>query len=159
MSYRAGDATAKSSTGPRKIPTAPAVPLVRVAVGIVVTGEAGQERVLITRRHDDRPLGGLWELPGGKVEPDELPEAAVVRELVEEVGLTVRVVGSLPSIDHAYDHASVRLLPYWCEPVSGEARPLDVAELAWVEPAELKRRPFPPANGPMIDAIIDALAG
>jgi len=128
-------------------------------VGVVIGGDAGRERVLITRRPDDRPLGGLWELPGGKLEPGEAAEAAVVRELREEVGIEARVIGTLPTVEHAYEHARVRLLPFWCEVVEGEPRAIDVAEVAWVEPAELSRRPFPEANRPLIESIIAALSG
>jgi len=158
MTYQGPEAGPARSAGAEKNQAASARTAIEVAVGVVVGGQAGRERVLITRRHADRPLGGLWELPGGKVEPGESAEAAVVRELCEEVGIEARVIGTLPTVDHVYEHARVRLRPFWCEVVEGEARPIDVAEVAWVEPAELARRPFPEANRPLIGSIIAALS-
>lgn len=124
------------------------VPHRHVAIGIV----RDEGRVLVSRRPYGGMLGGLWEFPGGKVEPGETPEAALHRELREEVGLTVDVVGTLPLVDHAYTHLRVTLHPFLCrlreaDPRIGEARPQ-----RWIRPEELPDHPMPRANRKVIEA-------
>ena len=122
---------------------------VRIAIGIVLD----QRLLLITRRPDHTVLAGLWEFPGGKVEPDETEDQCVVRELREEVGLEVRVVASFTDLNHHYDHGRVRLSPRLCRVVSGQPRPLQVADLKWIDPSQLSDHRFPEANGPLLEAI------
>ena len=126
---------------------------VDVAIGVLVR----DGRILIARRPDEVVLGGCWELPGGKVEPGETPADCVVREFAEEVGLTVAVGEALEVIEHAYDHATVRLRPYWCTLVAGEVRHLAVAEHRWVRPGELAAFRFPAANDRLMRRIAAAL--
>ncbi|MEM6331920.1 MAG: (deoxy)nucleoside triphosphate pyrophosphohydrolase [Planctomycetota bacterium] len=157
MTYLSAEAAAAARGQKSKIPTSPAATTVRVGVGVVRRGESGSRQVLVTRRRADQPLGGLWEFPGGKLEPGESVEAAVVRELAEEVGLAVRPVGSLSPIEHVYSHATVLLEPRWCEVIDGEARPLEVAEVAWLAPADLDAERFPPANRALIAEVRAAM--
>lgn len=121
-----------------------------VAIGIV-RNHSG--RVLITRRKSDAVLGDLWEFPGGKLEPGETAEACVVRELREEVDLHVEVIGSFTTLSHHYDHGQVHLIPRLCRVVSGEARAVEVAALAWVKPDDFDRYGFPDANAPLLEAV------
>ena len=107
-------------------------------------------RVLITRRKAEQVLGGYWELPGGKVEPDESPSDAAVRELHEEVGIEVKPIHALAPTDHRYDHAHVRLIPFVCEHIGGTPKPLHVDEVRWVAPNRLVGYPFPEASLPVI---------
>ncbi|MBI1336992.1 MAG: NUDIX domain-containing protein [Phycisphaera sp.] len=142
---------------------------VDVAVGVVVrpTPEmpsgAGLEgrgwEVLIARRHDHTVLGGLWELPGGKIEPGETPEACTIREIKEELDITVVVDHPLPTTEYPYDHALVRLHPFVCSLVHGQPANLQVAEHRWVRPHELAHYPFPDGNRSLMKAIIDHLSG
>jgi len=144
--------------------------IVQVAVGIVVDkmspnaehakdrhpGRATTEhrdhtpRILITRRKAEQVLPGLWELPGGKLEPGESPRQAVVRELREEVGIEVTPVADLAPVQHRYDHAHVRLIPFICKHLAGKPRPLHVDELRWVRPDQLADFPFPDASMPVL---------
>ena len=112
----------------------------------------GARRVLLQRRSPDRAMAGLWEFPGGKVEPDERPEAALVRELEEELGIEVDAAALTPAAFASADNAGrhMLLLLYLCRKWRGEPRPLDAAGLAWVLPADMAALPMPPADEPLI---------
>lgn len=129
--------------------------IVDVAIGIVLEdASASAPRVLITQRTADQVLGGCWELPGGKVEPDESPSDAVVRELFEETGINARPIAELNATDHRYDHAHVRLIPFICEHIGGTPAPLQVDQVRWVRPDELADFTFPQASLPVLDELI-----
>jgi len=119
-----------------------------VAIGAIVENsyEAGP-RVLICLRPKGVVLGGLWELPGGKIEPGETPAECLRREFEEELGLSIEVGRPLGPIEHVYDHAHVLLRPFLCRRLAGEPQDLQVAEHRWVGPGELADYTFPEANG------------
>ncbi len=132
--------------------------IVNVAIGVLVRrGEAGV-RVLITRRPRDKVYAGYWEMPGGKIEPGETPAECLAREFIEEVGLHITVGDPLPVIEYEYDHAHVRLHPYYCHHTTGEATNLDVAEHRWVPPEALSQYEFPEANEPITQRVMADLA-
>lgn len=112
-------------------------------------------RILITLRSDKQVLAGHWELPGGKIEPDESPHDAVVRELREEVGIDVEPIAELAPVDHDYPHASIRLLPYVCRHISGKPTALEVEDVRWVASNELADYRFPEASLPVIAELMD----
>ncbi|MFG0275533.1 MAG: (deoxy)nucleoside triphosphate pyrophosphohydrolase, partial [Phycisphaerales bacterium] len=126
-------------------------PLVEVGLGIVLrecaSSEWGKEaiEVLISRRREGSVYAGWWEIPGGKIDPGETPEHGVLRELREEVGIEAEVTGALEAVEHAYDHARVRLHPRLCRlaPGSPEPRPIEVAECRWIPLGELGKYRFP----------------
>jgi A/G-specific adenine glycosylase len=103
-------------------------------------------RILIDRRKPQGLLGGLWELPGGKVEPGETPAQAVVREVREEVGLEVEVLEHLTSVDHAYSHFRITLHVYVCKALRGRARAIQPEAVKWIRPDQLEQYAFPAAN-------------
>jgi 8-oxo-dGTP diphosphatase len=107
-------------------------------------------KILITQRLDNVHLAGLWEFPGGKVEPGESLEVALEREIREEVGLEIRVIGEFFTVEHDYPDKSVRLHFFNCIVLQGEARPIDVADLRWVSPGDLGNYQFPPADADLI---------
>ncbi len=109
----------------------------------------GQGRVLLAQRLPGGPHGGLWEFPGGKVEPGETPEAALARELVEELGIEVAVGEEILAVDHAYPHLCLRLTAYACTLVAGAPRALHCQGFAWVPLGELARYPMPEADLPI----------
>ena len=119
---------------------------------------AEQLRVLITKRKPEQVLGGLWELPGGKIEPDETPQQSVVRELKEEVGLDTQPIAELPPVLHTYEHATVMLLPMICRRIAGLPQALDVADVRWVALDQLDQYAFPQASLPVIDTLRKHLA-
>ena len=107
-------------------------------------------KILITQRLDNVHLAGLWEFPGGKVEADESFESALQREIREELGITISVLDEFFTVEHEYPTKSVRLHFFNCTISEGEPRPLGVADLRWVLPAELGNFEFPPADAALI---------
>ena len=109
--------------------------------------------ILITRRHANSHLGGLWEFPGGKREPDETFEQCLVREIREELGLEISVGELFEEIVHAYPEKSVRLKFFTCKILSGEPQPLDCAGVKWVTKAELATFDFPAADARLLEKL------
>ncbi|HET7501727.1 MAG TPA: (deoxy)nucleoside triphosphate pyrophosphohydrolase [Kofleriaceae bacterium] len=110
-------------------------------------------RVLITQRREDQALPLQWEFPGGKVEPGESPVAALVRELREEIGVTVAVGRVWDVLFHAYPAFDLVMLVYACRIVEGTPRALEVADLAWVAPSDLARWDILPADRPLVERL------
>lgn len=126
------------------------VPHLEIAIGACRRGG----RVLVARRPERAMLGGLWEFPGGKIEPGESPEQALAREFREEVGLAIRVGERFALVSHRYTHLTVRLHAFLCEAVRrGPARALASEEIRWVTLAGLQELPFPTANRKVITAL------
>ena len=125
-------------------------------VAAALTDRSG--RVLLQQRAPGRAMAGLWEFPGGKVEAGELPEAALARELEEELGVRVDPADLMPA---CFASAPVGgrhmiLLLYLCRAWQGEARPLDASALRWARPGEMRSLEMPPADSPLID-LLEAL--
>jgi A/G-specific adenine glycosylase len=117
----------------------------------VIWGNEGQ--ILIDRRRQEGLLGGLWEFPGGKIEPGETVEACIIREIREELGIEVEVGDRLITIDHAYTHFRVTLNVHHCRHLSGDPQPIECDEVRWVNLEDLEQYPFPKANVQIIDAL------
>jgi A/G-specific adenine glycosylase len=141
-------ATGRTAELPVRRPTV-RVPHYRVAVGIV----EDQGRVLIARRREEQMLGGLWEFPGGKLEPGEKPAETVVREVREELNLAVRVVSRACTIRHAYSHFRITLSAFHCVPEGDPASAHCDRPMAWVPWARLADYPFPKANHKIFAAL------
>jgi len=116
-------------------------------------------RLLITQRRPGDHLGGLWEFPGGKIEPGETPEACLRRELEEELGVEVTVGERFAEIAHNYPDRRVHLQFFRCELVRGEPTPLHCAAVAWVTRDELARYEFPAADAALLERLREAEAG
>ncbi len=116
-------------------------------------------RVLVARRPEGRPLAGLWEFPGGKLRPGESPEAALVRELREELGIDTEesCLAPLTFASHRYPDHHLLMPLFVCRVWRGIARPREGQELRWVRPGELARLPMPPADAPLVAALRDLL--
>ncbi|MEZ5762913.1 MAG: 8-oxo-dGTP diphosphatase MutT [Xanthobacteraceae bacterium] len=116
-------------------------------------------RVLIAQRPEGKQLAGLWEFPGGKLDPGERPEDALIRELAEELGITVRVacLAPLTFASHAYDDFHLLMPLYICRRWEGTPTGREGQKLAWVRPAKLRDYPMPPADLPLIPPLEDLL--
>jgi A/G-specific adenine glycosylase len=141
-------ATGAQGDLPRKAPRK-ATPHHDIACGVVWR----RGRVLIDRRPAEGLLGGLWEFPGGKVEPGETPAEAAGREIREETGIEVTVGEPIARVDHAYTHFRITLHAFHCQWQAGRAKPLGSAAVRWVRPSELTRYAFPKANRAILDAV------
>ena len=116
-------------------------------------------RVLIAQRPQGKTLAGLWEFPGGKVEVDERPEEALIRELHEELGISVEEACLAPLTFASFAYPDFHLLMplYICRRWSGFAEARENQALKWVAPKNLRAYPMPPADAPLIPALIDLL--
>lgn len=131
--------------------------LVLVAAAALVDPD---NRVLITRRPAGKPMAGLWEFPGGKVEPGERPEAALRRELYEELGIDVcdSCLAPLTFASHGYDAFHLLMPLYLVRQWDGVVTAREGQDLAWVRPLRLTEYAMPPADVPLIAFLRDALA-
>lgn len=116
-------------------------------------------RVLVAKRPKHRHMGGLWEFPGGKVEPGELPEDALIRELAEELGIDVTrsCLAPLTFASHGYEEFHLLMPLYVCRTWDGEVEPKEGQELAWVRPNRLSDYEMPPADEPIGAILRDLL--
>lgn len=120
-----------------------------VAAGLVFRGG----RLLITQRPAGGHLGGLWEFPGGKLEPGESFEEALHRELDEELAIKVQIIKLVESIEHTYPEKTVRLKFYQCAWRQHEPQPIGCPALAWVTREELLQYTFPAADAKLIERL------
>ncbi|WIY54540.1 (deoxy)nucleoside triphosphate pyrophosphohydrolase [Devosia sp. YIM 151766] len=116
-------------------------------------------RVLIAQRPEGKAMAGLWEFPGGKLEPGETPEAALIRELREELAVETRQACLAPVsfASHAYENVHLLMPLYVCRKWQGTPQALEHAALKWVRPQLLRDYAMPPADEPLIAALCDLL--
>ncbi len=136
--------------------TQPVLPTVLVVAAALIDVDG---RVLIAQRPQGKALAGLWEFPGGKVEAGERPEAALIRELNEELGVDVQEACLAPFVfaSHAYDSFHLLMPLYLCRRWSGVVVRREHAALAWVKPNALSDYPMPPADAPLVAWLRDLL--
>jgi len=124
-------------------------PSIEVAAGLVFR----EGKLLITMRHADAHLGGLWEFPGGKRELNETFEECLERELLEELGIQVTILELVESLTHAYPEKTVHLRFFRCVWKKHEPQPLDCSAFKWVSPGELAAHEFPAADERLLDQL------
>jgi 8-oxo-dGTP diphosphatase len=130
-----------SALGPRHI--------TEVSAALIFRGG----KILITQRHTNAHLGGLWEFPGGKREADETFEQCLIREIREELGGHISVGELFEDITHAYPEKTVRLKFFLCGLVSGEPQPLGCAAVRWIGKPELADYTFPAADARLLEKL------
>lgn len=116
-------------------------------------------RVLIAKRPEGKSLAGLWEFPGGKLEPGERPEEAAIRELTEELGIETKesCLAPLTFVSHSYENFHLLMPLYVCRRWHGTVRAKEHADLKWVRPQKLRDYPMPPADEPLIAHLCDLI--
>ncbi|MCC0028596.1 MAG: 8-oxo-dGTP diphosphatase MutT [Zhengella sp.] len=116
-------------------------------------------RVLLTQRPEGKALAGLWEFPGGKVEPGETPEETLIRELEEEIGVRTKTacLAPLTFASHSYDSFHLLMPLYVCRRFEGHPAGLEGQAIKWVRPRDMRDYPMPPADEPLIPFLIDLL--
>jgi 8-oxo-dGTP diphosphatase len=115
-------------------------------VAALIEGDRG---ILMSRRRPDQSLPNCWEFPGGKIEPGESPEAALVREIEEELGCTVSVGPLYECVHHAYEAFDLTMLVYRCAIIAGTPTARQVAAVAWMERSRIPTLELPPADYPL----------
>ena len=132
------------------------LPVILVVAGALLDAD---NRVLLAQRPPGKAMAGLWEFPGGKVHADETPEAALIRELQEELGIDVRAscLAPLTFASHAYETFHLLMPLYVCRTWRGRVSPREGQKLAWVAPQKLRDYPMPPADAPLIPMLQDWL--
>jgi 8-oxo-dGTP diphosphatase len=130
--------------------------IVLVAAAALVDADG---RVLLARRPAGKPMAGLWEFPGGKVDAGETPETALIRELAEELAIDVAAscLAPLTFASHTYPDFHLLMPLYVCRKWSGIPTAREGQKLAWVQPARLDDYPMPPADKPLVAMLRDLL--
>jgi len=132
------------------------IKLILVAACALVDADG---RVLVAQRPQGKPMAGLWEFPGGKVEHGERPEQTLIRELHEEIGIIVQeaCLAPLTFASHAYDDFHLLMPLYVCRRWDGTVTPAEGQQLAWVKPNRLRDYKMPPADVPLISHLMTLL--
>ncbi|MCP4329174.1 MAG: (deoxy)nucleoside triphosphate pyrophosphohydrolase [Alphaproteobacteria bacterium] len=132
------------------------LPIILVAAVALIDSDG---RVLLQERPPGKTMAGLWEFPGGKVAPGETPEAALIRELDEELGIdTVEsCLAPFTFASHAYDDFHLLMPLYVCRVWKGRAQSREGQQLAWVRPNRIADYPMPPADRPLVAMLRDLL--
>ncbi len=130
----------------------PVRPTVLVAAVALIDAKG---RILLAKRPAGKSMAGLWEFPGGKVEEGEAPEAALIRELKEELGIDVEpeALKGLTIVSHVYQDFHLLMSLYLCREWRGAPQGREGQECLWVAPEEMRALPMPPADLPLIDEL------
>lgn len=117
------------------------------------------DRVLLAERPAGKSMAGLWEFPGGKIEPGERPEETLIRELREELGIAVEAPCLAPFVfaSHAYETFHLLMPLFVCRRWQGIVQPMEGQKLAWVRPRKLSEYPMPPADLPLVHHLVELL--
>lgn len=126
--------------------------LVHKEIGVAIIKNQ-QGKILIDRRKPGGEMGGLWEFPGGKIEPGETIKECIAREIWEELAIEIKIGDRLTTITHTYENFKVTLYVHDCQYLSGEPQPLECEEIHWVEPSQMNQYQFPQANTQIVNLL------
>ena len=131
-------------------------PIVLVSAVALIDADS---RVLLARRPEGKAMAGLWEFPGGKVDAGETPEAALIRELYEELGIDTHesCLAPIGFASHGYDDFHLLMPLFVCRKWLGDPEPREGQELAWVRPNRMREYEMPPADVPLVAQLQDLL--
>ena len=129
----------------------------KIVVSIALINDVNE--ILLSKRPENKHLGGLWEFPGGKVETNEVPEQALIREIKEELSIDInnKCIAPLSFSEFDYKEFQLLLLLYVCRRWEGEPRSMENNELKWVKPNMLRKYKMPPADDSLIYCIQDLI--
>ncbi len=113
--------------------------------------------VLISKRRVGDSFGGFWEFPGGKLEVGETLEQGLIREIQEELGISISVSGKRMMVEHPYPNRTIRLHCFNCRVIQGEPRAIECADWKWIYPGELGGYSFPPASLSLVESLMKTL--
>ena len=126
---------------------------IKVVCGIIFN----KDKIFICRRKPEKSLGGYWEFPGGKIEPDENEEETLIRELKEELDMQVEIEDYYTTSSYDYDTFSIELIAYKCILLKYKSKLIDHDKFEWVEPIKLLDHKLAPADIPLAQRIINKL--
>ncbi|PIQ28163.1 hypothetical protein COW36_05005 [bacterium (Candidatus Blackallbacteria) CG17_big_fil_post_rev_8_21_14_2_50_48_46] len=115
-------------------------------------------KILAAQRSAQMSHAGQWEFPGGKIEAGESPEAALIREIREELGIEIEIESALPVVEHMYPERQVQLFPFVSRLLSGRLQPHEHSELRWCQPDELKSLDWLEADIPVVEWVLKSLS-
>ena len=121
-------------------------------IGVAVISDT-QGKIIIDRRQAKGEMGGLWEFPGGKIEPGETIKECIKREIKEELEIEIKVGDRLTTIIHDYTTFKVTLYVHLCQHLSGKPQPIECDEIHWVDVSSMNNYQFPQANAKIIDLL------
>ena len=127
-------------------------PVVHKRIGVAVIRDR-EGNILIDRRKPVGEMAGLWEFPGGNIEPAETVQECIEREIKEELGIEIAVGDLLIEIEHTYNTFQVTLFVHNCQYISGTPQPIECDEILWVDVSQLNKYQFPQANNQIIDLL------
>ena len=130
------------------------IPVQEIGIALIFNKDG---ELLIDQRLENASMGGMWEFPGGKKESHESIEKTITREIMEEIGINIKVGEKLISFEHLYSHKKLYFTVHLCEFRSGKPKPLASQKLLWVDPSRLFDFPFPAANSKIIFALLKYL--
>jgi 8-oxo-dGTP diphosphatase len=130
------------------------LPIIHVAAAAIIDAEG---RVLLAQRPEGKEMAGMWEFPGGKIEPGETPEAAMIREIKEEIGLDIcsHCFAPLSFVSHAYARFHLVMYLFAVNRFEGIPTPKEGQQLTWKRPQQMRQLAMPAADKPLIDVVAD----